>query len=81
MTNTIKHRHLIGTGFDFRLSQGKVEESDWKFFSFTRDDIPYPEITVTKLLSQDKNSILELFHIVGNKISSYVLAKQIVNPK
>jgi hypothetical protein len=77
LTNTIKHRHLIDIGFDFTISQGKVEKSDWKFLSFTRDDICYQEITVAKLLSQDKNSILKLFHIVGNKINSYFLGKKL----
>jgi len=77
LVNTIKHRHLIDIQFTYKRSQGKVEENDWKFLSFTRDGITYPEITVAKLLSQYKNSSLELFHIVGNKINSYVLAEKL----
>ncbi len=81
LVNTIKHRHLISIEFRFKQSQGNVEEADWKFLSFTKDDKFYPEITVAKLLSQYKSKNLELFHIVGNKISSYVLGEKIVNPK
>lgn len=81
LVNTIKHRHLINIEFHFRRSQGKVEKADWKFLSFTKDGRFYSEITVANLLSQYKSKNLELFHIVGNKINSYVLGEKNVTPK
>lgn len=81
LVNTIKHRHLIESGFNYKKTQGTVEENDWKFLPFDKDNTPYPEVTVTTLLSEYKSQVWELSNIVCNKISHYVSAEEIVNPK
>jgi hypothetical protein len=76
--NTIKHRHLIDNEYLFKINQ-TIHISDWQFIEFERDNTLYPSITITKLINDDQEKIINIFCEVGEKINNYCRADSITN--
>ncbi len=76
--NTIKHRHLIDSKWTFKKSPENII-SDWQFIEFERDGICYLPTTITKLINDDQEKIINIFCEVGEKINNYCRADSITN--
>lgn len=81
LVNTIKHRHLIDTKYQLNIQQTHIKYSDFKFINFNKDEIDYPEVDCSTLISKYRETILNHVFEMGNIINNYSRACHIANYK